>query len=123
MNRSQVAVANLKKPFVPPLLLGIKTNTAVSYSNNPQRRAATPQINSQNKGKGKARDSGIGGLDTEEQLAGDEDDEHKDVMIQDARIVWSIQYRAAQARKNKSWESYVALSSSWSSPDTITIFY
>jgi hypothetical protein len=100
MHKSQTAVAKLKGKFVPPTLSGRQTLKTSLRQQQPSRSTTpcipTPDVKSNLIGN--ARDSGVG-LDSDEDA---EDDVV--VVVEDDRIVWQVQYRIPQQKKNKTWE-------------------
>jgi hypothetical protein len=100
MHKSQTAVAKLKGKFVPPTLSGRQTSNT-SLRQQQHSRSTTPCIPTPDVKSnliGNARDSGVG-LDSDE----DAEDDNV-VVVEDDRIVWQVQYRIPQQKKNKTWE-------------------
>lgn len=92
------APTTLRKPFkrpsfkaaAPALAAASQSTTGAS-----QQSQALADERTREKGKGRARDSGVGLV---EQVAGESK----------AARAWTVQWREPQARKNKSWEECVA---------------
>jgi hypothetical protein len=87
-------IHQLKKPFSTPFL------SDSTHHTSPQAHASTSNL----KGKGKARDSGVGLMEGFEKGQQVMEEEQGGVKIEEEHQAWTVQWRAPQAKKNKTWE-------------------